>query len=581
MPRISKMDEFKLHIIEKIVDEVGADNIDESVIEVPPDPKLGDYAFPCFVLSKKLKKSPVQVAEYLAGKIKPDDIIADVKNAGPYLNFFVRKDRMAERVLREIADNGEKFGNSSVGKGRTMLIEYPGPNTNKPLHLGHVRNMALGQSMSRILASQGYSVKKVNINNDRGVHICKSMLAYQRWGEGKTPETEDRKSDHFVGDYYVLFCQKAKEDKSLEEEAKEMLRKWEKGDSGVRALWKQMNEWAFAGFKETYRRFDMAEFDKEYYESKTYLEGKKMVLEGVKKGLFKKNDDGAVVVDLEKEGLGEKVLLRSDGTSVYVTQDLYLALARHDEFAFDGMVYVVATEQNYHFKVLFTLLKKLGYKWADKCYHFAYGMVLLPEGKMKSREGTVVDADDLMLEMEELAKDEILKRYKDLDVEEVHDRARMISLGAIKFYLLRVDAIKDMTFHPEESISFEGDTGPYLQYTHARACSILRKAAELGMEVSSDVDYASLKHASEIALINALAEFPVKVAEACEQYRPHIIAQCLLGIGRAFNEFYHACPCTQEKDKKLALARLLLIDCARQVISNGLRMLDVRAPEEM
>ncbi len=575
------MDEFKLHIIEKIVDEAGADDIDESVIEVPPDPNLGDYAFPCFILSKKLKKSPVQVAEYLAGKIRPDDMISEVRNIGPYLNFFVRKDRMAEGVLREIADNGEKFGNSSAGKDRTMLIEYPGPNTNKPLHLGHVRNMALGQSMSRILQSQGYDVKRVNINNDRGVHICKSMLAYQRWGEGKTPADSDRKSDHFVGDYYVLFCQKAKEDESLEEEAKEMLLKWEKGDPEVRALWKQMNEWAFAGFKETYKRFDMAEFDKEYYESRTYLEGKKMVLEGLKKGLFKKNDDGAIVVDLEKEGLGEKVLLRSDGTSVYVTQDLYLALIRHDEFRFDGMAYVVATEQNYHFKVLFTLLKKLGYKWADRCHHFAYGMVLLPEGKMKSREGTVVDADDLMLEMEELAKDEILKRYKDLDVEEVHDRARMISLGAIKFYLLRVDAIKDMTFHPQESISFEGDTGPYLQYTHARACSILRKAAESGMEVSADVDYASLKHGSEIALINALAEFPVKVAEACEQYRPHIIAQCLLGIGRAFNEFYHSCPCTQEKDAKVAAARLFLIDCARQVISNGLGLLDVKAPEEM
>lgn len=575
------MDRFRLHIIEKIVDEAGTDEIDESVIEVPPDPKLGDYAFPCFVLSKKLKKPPAQTAEYLAGRIKPDDMIAEVKNAGPYLNFFVRKEKKSEEVLKEIAGKKDRFGHSDKGKGKVMLIEYPGPNTNKPLHLGHVRNMALGQSMSRILESQGYNVKRVNINNDRGVHICKSMLAYQRWGEGRTPETEDRKSDHFVGDYYVMFCQKAKEDPSLEEEAKQMLKRWEEGDKETLALWNKMNGWAFKGFKETYKRFDMADFDKEYYESQTYLEGKKMVLEGVKKGLFQKNEEGAVIMDLSPEGLGEKVLLRPDGTSVYVTQDLYLALARHEEFGFDGMAYVVATEQNHHFKVLFTLLKKLGYEWADKCHHFAYGMVLLPEGKMKSREGTVVDADDLLLEMEGLAKDEVLNRYKDLSVEEVHDRAKLISLGAVKFYLLRVDAIKDMTFHPEESISFEGDTGPYLQYTHARACSILRKAAEMGMKPSADADFSSLKQESETALINALSEFPAKADEACTQYRPHIIAQCLLSIGRAFNEFYHACPCTQEKDRKVALARLLLIDCARQVIANGLEMLDVKAPEEM
>ncbi len=575
------MDKFKLHIIEKIVDEAGTDGIDESLIEIPPDPAMGDYAFPCFVLSKRLKKAPPQIAEYLVGKIKPDSLIESVKNIGPYLNFYVNKAKLSEETLVKIQKEEEAYGRNERGAGKTVLIEYPGPNTNKPLHLGHVRNMALGQSMSKILSSQGFDVKRVNINNDRGVHICKSMLAYQKWGEGKTPASEDRKSDHFVGDYYVMFSQKAKEDESLEEEAKKMLAKWESGDKEIRSLWKIMNKWAFDGFKETYKHFGMQEFDKEYYESETYSGGKETVTEGLRKGIFNKKDDGAVFVNLEKEGLGEKILLRADGTSVYVTQDLYTAQLRHSDFGFNKMLYVVATEQNYHFKVLFTLLKKLGYAWAEGCHHFAYGMVNLPDGKMKSREGTVVDADDLMLEMEELAKDEILKRHDKLDVQEVHDRARMIGIGAIKFYLVKTDAIKDITFNKQESLSFDGDTGPYLQYTHARACSILRKAADSGMMVSTEVDFKSLNHDTEKDVVGLLAEYPGKVIEAGDNYRPHIIAQYLLSLGRAFNEFYHACPCINEEDEDKRAARLLLIDCVRQVLDNGLELLDMKAPEEM
>jgi len=572
------MDDFKLHIIEKIVDEIGSEGIDESIIEVPPDPLLGDYAFPCFVLSKRLKKAPAQIAEYLTGKIKPDEMIAEVKSFGPYLNFFVNKALMAGNVLEESKKAGNKYGHSGKGDGKTIVIEYPGPNTNKPLHLGHMRNMALGLSMSNILKSQGYEVKIVNINNDRGIHICKSMLAYKKWGMGKTPESEERKSDHFVGDYYVMFSKKA--DEALEQESKEMLLKWEKGDKEIRELWQKMNTWAFSGFKQTYKRFGLSEFDKEYYESETYEGGKKMVMGGLKKGLFKKNDDGAVIVDLEKEGLGEKVLLRSDGTSVYVTQDLYTAQLRHEEFNFDKMIYVVATEQNYHFKVLFTILEKLGHRWSEGCHHFAYGMVHLPEGRMKSREGTVVDADDLIEELENLAAEEIKKRHITLSEEETANRKRMISLGAIKFFLLKGDAIKDMTFNPEESISFEGDTGPYVQYTHARACSILRKA-EQEIDVHFDADASSLKKKSETALIHELSLLPTKTADACEMYRPHIIAQSLLSISRSFNEFYHACPCIQEKDEKLRNARLLLIDCTRQALANGLAMLGIDALEKM
>lgn len=553
----------------------------DAVLEVPPDNKFGDFAFACFAFAKEKKKSPADIAKELAEKIKPDDYIKEIKAAGPYLNFFIDKSRLAEEITKEIFKKKEKYGYSDIGRKEVVIIEYPAPNTNKPLHLGHMRNMALGVSMANILESQGCNVKRVNLNNDRGIHVCKSMLAYQKWGEGKTPESEGRKPDHFVGDYYVMFCQKAKECPELEEEAQEMLRKWEAGDKEVRALWKKMNTWAFAGFKDTYRHFGLAKFDKEYFESDTYHLGKEIVMQGVEEGLFRKRDDGAVVVDLKKQGLGEKVLIRADGTSVYVTQDLYLAQLKYGDFKFDKSIYVVATEQNFHFQVLFTLLKKLKYPWAGGCYHFAYGMVLLPEGKMKSREGTVVDADDLMLEMEDLARAEIVKRQNDLEEQAVHDRGKMVGLGAIKFYLLKVDAVKDITFHPEESLSFEGDTGPYLQYTHARACSILRKAKEQGLVPGVNVDFSLLDNPSELALVQVLSEFPSKAADACVSMRPHLIAQYLLSLGRVFNEFYHACHCLKEENKELAKARLLLIECSRQVLKNGLALLDIIAPEEM
>jgi arginyl-tRNA synthetase len=569
---------FQNHIKELLKKKLNAKEVS---LEVPPDPKLGDYAFACFAFAKEQKKSPADIAKDLAGKIKPDEYIKEIKATGPYVNFFVDKAKLAEEVAQEIFKKKEKYGHSSIGKKEVVVVEYPAPNTNKPLHLGHMRNMALGVSMANILESQGCKVKRVNLNNDRGIHVCKSMLAYQKWGNGKTPESEKRKPDHFVGDYYVLFCQKAKENPELEKEAQEMLQKWEQGDEEVIALWKKMNKWAFKGFKETYRHFGLPKFDKEYYESNTYKQGKEIVMDGVEKGVFKERDDGAVFVDLKKQGLGEKVLIRADGTSVYVTQDLYLAQLKHEDFNFDKSIYVVATEQNYHFNVLFTLLKKLQYPWADGCYHFAYGMVLLPEGKMKSREGTVVDADDLMLEMEDLARDEISKRHKDLEEEEVHERGRFVGLGAIKFYLLKIDAIKDMTFLPEESISFEGDTGPYLQYTHARACSVLKKAKEKNLAPNPAVSYELLDKPSEIALIQALSEFPAKCADACVNLRPHIIAQYLLALGRAFNEFYHACHCLKEEDEELLKARLLLIDCTRQVLDNGLNLLGIHAPEEM
>jgi len=569
---------FKEHISKLLKKNLG---LKEVCLEVPPDNKLGDYAFACFAFAKENKKNPAELAKEFAEKIKPDEYIKEVKSTGPYINFFINKAKLAENTLQEVHKKKDRYGSSEIGQKEVVVIEYPGPNTNKPLHLGHMRNMALGVSMVNIFKSQGCKIKKVNIVNDRGIHICKSMLAYEKWGEKKTPESQKRKSDHFVGDYYVMFNKKLKENPKLEEEAQEMLRKWEAGDKETIALWKKMNKWALDGFKETYEHFGLPKFDKEYFESETYKKGKEIVLEGVKNNLFKKRDDGAVIIDLSKKGLGEKVLLRPDGTSVYVTQDLYVAVERYNDFKFDKSIYVVATEQNYHFQVLFTLLKKLKYPWADGCYHFAYGMVNLPEGKMKSREGTVVDADDLMLEMEDLAREEIAKRHKDIEEETVHERGTMVGLAAIKFFLLKIDAIKDMTFQPKESLSFEGDTGPYLQYTHARACSVIRKAKESDMCPDIHIDYELLTNPSELALINLLSEFPDKTADACVSMRPHIIAQYLLSVGRAFNEFYHACHCLNEENKELAKARLLLIDSTRQVIKNGLNLLGIYAPEEM
>ncbi len=572
------MDGFKLHIIEKIVDELGSEGVDESSLEVPPDPKMGDYAFPCFTFSKRLKKSPQQIAEYLKGKIGTDDIISEVQSNGPYLNLFVNKSKLAEQTLKEVAEKKDKYGTSSAGKNQRVVIEFPSPNTNKPLHLGHLRNMALGESMANIIASQGYGLSRANLNNDRGIHICKSMLAYQRWGDGKTPGSEGRKSDHFVGDYYVMYNLKEKEDASLTGEAQEMLLKWEAGDKEVRALWEKMNTWAFDGFEETYKTFGLPAFNKVYYESNTYMKGKEVVMAGLKKGVFSRRDDGAVVVDLEDEGLGEKVLMRADGTSVYVTQDLYLAQMKHDDFKYDKSVYVVASEQNYHFKVLFTLLKKLGHDFADGCYHFSYGMVLLPEGKMKSREGTVVDADDMMLEMQELARDEITRRYDDLEEQEIHDRSMVIGIGALKFYLLATDSIKDMTFHKEQSISFEGETGPYVQYAHARICSIFRK---YGKPVGADVDFGLLKDDVEKEVIKKIQDFPDAVAAAAEHYRPSIITRHLLDLGQLFSTFYNSCPVLKAEDEKLVKARLFLCDCVRQVLANGLHLLGIKAPEEM
>ncbi len=548
--------------------------LSEISLEVPPDPKMGDFAFPCFSLSKEQKKAPQKIASELAEKInaKKEPWLHKAEPAGPYLNFFVDPATLAASTLDEISSKKKDYG-QGIPKKQRVMFEFPSPNTNKPLHLGHIRNMLLGRSCAKICSASGYDIVQVNLNNDRGVHICKSMLAYSRWGDGKEP---DKKSDHFVGDFYVLFSQKAKEDESLEKQAQDMLVRWENGDKEVISLWKKMRKWSLDGFGETYKKLDL-KFDREYYESEIYLSGKEIILDALKKGLLAKEDDGAVYVDLEKDKLGKKYLLRSDGTTVYMTQDIFLAKKKFDDFKMDKSVYVVGNEQDYHFKVLFKTLKVLGYKFADNCYHLSYGMVNLPSGKMKSREGTVVDADDMISDMISLAKEELKKRYPELGCSELEKRAEVIGLGALRFFILKYEPSKDMTFNPDESLSFEGETGPYVQYAHARICSILEKH---GAKLKKEVDYSLLKEDIEKNILGLLARYPEIVSEAAEHYKPSLVTRYLIDLAQLFNEYYHGFSVLKAQDS-LRDTRLVLISCVKEVLRNGLSLLDIESPEKM
>jgi arginyl-tRNA synthetase len=559
--------DFKQKIVELVkkntklkVDEIS------NLLTVPPNPALGDFAFPCF----KLGKNPKDEAEKLQKKIKLPEFLEKIETKGPYLNFYLNKSNFTKTILTAIQKETKNYGKGKEKK--KILVEYCGPNTNKPLHLGHVRNMALGNAVVRILEFQGNKVVPVNIINDRGIHICQSMVAYQKWGKAQKP---NKKGDHFVGDYYVLFSKKSKKDPELDLEAKKMLVAWEDGDTEVHKLWRQMNTWVLEGFQETYNRFGIT-FEKEYFESELYKQGKEVAFEGLKKGIFEKNDDKAITAPLEKYGMTNKVVLRGDGTSVYITQDMYLAQQRYEDYKFDKLLYVVASEQSMHFKQLFKILELLERKFAKNLYHLSYGMVHLPTGRMKSREGTVVDADDIMDEISGLAQKEVEKRYKNLSIKEKKERGEFISLAAIKFFMLRSDASKDMVFNPKESLSFEGETGPYLQYTHARANSILNK---VNAKITK-VDYSLLTDEKEEALISLLSQFPSKIEETAKHYKPHIICRYLLDLAQAFNEFYHACHVISE-EQKLMEARLMLVAATKQVLANGLKMLGIHAPEEM
>ena len=554
------MNKFKQEIIKQLKSLTKLKDIS---LEVPPDPKLGDYAFPCFGLAKMQKKNPQDIAGNLCLNLKTTPLIENIEVQGPYVNFFVNKAEFTKQTLNTILKEKDNYGK---GKDKqTIMIEYCAPNTNKPLHLGHLRNIMLGKTISLLLKYQGNKVIQVNMVNDRGIHICKSMLAYKKWGKNKKP---NKKSDHFVGDFYVLYAKK--DNSKLAEEIQEMLKKWEEGDKETKALWKKMNNWALQGFNETFKRLGI-KFDKVYYESDYYDKAKDIVLKAYNKGIFKKDKDGNIIAKLEKYGLPDKIVLRADGTSIYITQDIYLAKMKFDDFKLDKSIYVVGSEQNLHFKQLFKILELLKLTKQDNCYHLSYGMVNLPEGKMKSREGNVIDADNFMDEIIDEAKKELKKRYK-LNKKELEKRAEIIGLGAIRFFILKTDSSKDMLYDPKESVSFEGETGPYIQYTYARLCSIQRK---YNQKISTKIDFSLLNQEIEQLIITQLSKFPDIVKEAANSYKPHFVARYLLDLAQLVNEFYHSCPILKA-DQRIKEARLLLIECVRNVIKLGLQLFDIK-----
>ena len=555
----------------------------------------GDYTVVVFPLLRASKKSPEATATELGEKIvatTPE--IKSFNVIKGFLNLVIDSSFWSAR-FQEIAE-AKDFGMAEPS-GRTIMIEYSSPNTNKPLHLGHIRNNLLGYSVATILKANGHNVIKVNLVNDRGIHICKSMLAWQLYGGGETPESSGMKGDHLVGKYYVEFDKHYKQEiKELvaggmaEDEAKkkapimlaaqEMLRKWEAKDPEVYSLWERMNGWVYEGFDVTYKAMGV-DFDKVYYESQTYLLGKSLVEDGLKKGVFFRKEDNSVWIDLEADGLDQKLLLRGDGTSVYMTQDLGTALSRFEENKLDDMIYVVGNEQNYHFQVLKLVLKKLGYEWSDNIFHLSYGMVELPEGKMKSREGTVVDADDLIADMIGTAREmsEELGKLDGTSKEEADAICEMVGLGALKYFILKVDPKKTMLFDPRESIDFNGNTGPFIQYTHARICSILRKAEEAGISTEGYTNAELLPE--EIELIKALSEYPATVRTAGEQFAPSVIAAYAYDLAKQFNGYYHDHSILKEENEVTRSLRLMLASTVASVIRSAMALLGINVPERM
>ena len=557
----------------------------------------GNVTVVVFPWVKAARKAPeavgAEIGEWLAANEPAVEKYNVVKG---FLNITISP-RFWNGVLAHIADT-PRYGLKDADENSPLvMVEYSSPNTNKPLHLGHIRNNLLGFSLAEILKACGNRVVKTNIVNDRGIHICKSMLAWQKWGEGVTPESAGKKGDHLIGDFYVLFDKhfkaetkelmeqgmtedEAKAASPLMKEAREMLVKWEQKDPEIRALWQRMNEWVYAGFDETYQRMGV-DFDKIYYESETYLEGKDKVLEGLAAGKMYRKEDGSVWADLTGEGLDHKLLLRSDGTSVYMTQDIGTAKLRFQDYPIDKMIYVVGNEQNYHFQVLSILLDRLGFKWGKDLVHFSYGMVELPEGKMKSREGTVVDADDLMDDMVSTARtvSAELGKLDGLSDEETAAISEMVGLGALKYFLLKVDPRKNITFNPKETIDFNGNTGPFIQYTYARIRSVLRKAADEGMTVT---DYSEVTPGErEITLIQALADFPSVVAAAGQSYSPALIANYVYDLVKLYNQFYHDCSILKEADTAVRSLRLTLSEQTARVVETGMKLLGISVPERM
>ena len=586
--------------VKAIVEELYGQPVPDKMVQLQETrPEFeGQITLVVFPFTKMSHKAPDATAQEIGEQLvqKLPEVISGFNAVKGFLNLSISSGQWIG-ILQEIYEN-PKFGFTPVtDESPLVMIEYSSPNTNKPLHLGHVRNNLLGWALAQVMQANGNKVVKTNIVNDRGIHICKSMLAWLKWGNGETPETSGKKGDHLIGDYYVAFDkhyreevkelvaqgmdeEQAKQEAPLIKEAHAMLVKWEQNDPEVRALWKKMNEWVYAGFDETYKALGVS-FDKIYYESETYLEGKEKVEEGLEKGFFYRREDGSVWADLTNEGLDEKLLLRSDGTSVYMTQDIGTAKLRFQDYPIDKMIYVVGNEQNYHFQVLSILLDKLGFKWGKDLVHFSYGMVELPNGKMKSREGTVVDADDLiqtMIQDAKLLSADKVNKLEDIKEEEAQEIARIVGMGALKYFILKVDARKNMLFNPEESIDFNGNTGPFIQYTYARIRSILRKAGEVSLtDLAKDTELSD----KEISLIQHLQGFEAAVKQAGQDYNPSCIANYCYDLVKEYNQFYHDFSVLKEEDDKKRLFRIALSAAVGQVVKNGMGLLGIEVPERM
>ena len=599
----------QMTMIEQKLQQAVADALNRLYsLEVSPDTVVlqatkkeftGDYTVVVFPYVKQALRSPEQVANELGAMVKESvSEVAGFNVIKGFLNFEIADNYWVDFVSEKNLDTSFGFKKANPDEA-PVVVEYSSPNTNKPLHLGHIRNNLLGWSVSELLAANGANVKKVNLVNDRGIHICKSMLAWLRFGNGETPESSGMKGDHLVGKYYVEFDKHYKEevrqlmDKGMEEEeakkqaplmleAQQMLKRWEEGDKEIRDLWTKMNEWVYAGFDETYRKMGVG-FDKIYYESNTYLLGKELVQKGLDMGVLYRKEDGSVWCDLIGDGLDQKLLLRRDGTSVYMTQDLGTALLRHNDFGAEQLIYVVGNEQDYHFKVLKLILGKLGFDWADKVYHLSYGMVELPNGKMKSREGTVVDADDLIAEMEVTAEEMCRDHGKndDMTPDQLKALYHMLALGALKYFILKVDPTKNMLFNPAESIDFNGNTGPFIQYTHARICSIVRKAAEQGVNLQDALSAPVTLTDKERAVVKCLHDLPSTVASAAANFSPAMIANYAYDLAKSFNSFYQDTPILRETDANLRLFRVKLCSLVAVSLKNAMRILGIEVPERM
>lgn len=600
------LEKIKQNIKDNVASAFSVD-LDDFDLDFPPNEDMGDFAFACFDLAKKLKSNPHDISKKLADQYNKGDLINQVKNIGPYLNIFINDQFIREELLE--LSKYKKLGTSKLGKNKKILIEFSGPNTNKPQHVGHVRNDCIGAALVNIFKATGHKTIAVNIINDRGIHIVKSMLAWQEFGDGETPQSSGIKGDHLVGKYYVKFGQVLKEEqdkycqknnvcleklnnlerKKAEEKflqqsswmkkARAMLQAWENNDPQIRQLWQKMNDWVYQGYDETYKALNI-EFDHLDFESDTYLLGKDIIKEGLEKNIFFKKDDGSIWIDLRPDGLDEKIILRSDGTSVYITQDLGTAKRRYKKFKFDKAIYVVANEQDYHFKVLFLTLKKLGFGWADNLYHLSYGMVSLPGGKIKSREGKTADADELISTMIKSAQEMMSKAEKKVDTsdEQKEKIAQIVGLGALKFFMLSTAPQKNIIFKPEESISFDGYTGTFIQYTHARIANVLKKAEKI-QKISKITNFKFNKE--EYKLVKNLATFNKTVQYSALEQNPSIIAKYLFDLAKIYNNFYHEHSVLQAEDDNSKQIRLNISKLTKQALKEGLQLLGIEAPDTM